>query len=53
MYKKKTQVHCKKCGYVDIDDTKFLNIEEDYKGADLYYFICKKCGKKGKSNIYT
>jgi hypothetical protein len=30
----------------------FLNIEEDFYGADLVTFTCPKCNEVHKSNIY-
>ena len=53
MYKKTFYVYCDNCGRIPVDDTDFVNIEEDCMGRDLYKFICKKCGKQGKSNVYS
>lgn len=43
---------CKNCGKVPVDDTEFVNIEEDYMGRDSYTFICNECGEKSTSNVY-
>ena len=50
-YKKKIQVRCKKCGFVNEDDTEFINIEEDFQGADVLTFKCK-CGTVNKSRRF-
>jgi hypothetical protein len=50
-YKKEMQVNCPKCGWVDQKDVEFLNIEEDFQGADVLTFKCL-CGKVRKSRIY-
>ena len=45
------KVICKKCGYVDENDTEFINIEEDFQGADVLTFKCK-CGEVRKSRRF-
>jgi len=52
LYNKKFQVHCNKCGWIDEDDTKSLNIEEDIQGADVLTFECPKCDGIKKSRVY-
>lgn len=51
-YKKRIQVRCSECGWIDEDRTEFINIEEDFQGADILTFKCPKCGKVRKSRRY-
>lgn len=51
-YKRKFEVHCTDCGWIDQDKTKFVNIEEDMQGADVLTFVCPKCGETKKSRVY-
>lgn len=51
-YKKKIKVRCEKCGWIDENDTEFIDISEDFQGADLLTFKCKKCGTKSTSRRY-
>jgi len=49
-YERVIRVHCKKClEWIDEKDTKFVDIEEDFQGADVLTFICPKCGTQQKS----
>ena len=50
--KKRIQVRCSKCGWIDENDTEFVNIEEDMQGADILTFICPKCKNEQKSRRY-
>ena len=51
-YRTRIQVRCSECGWVDEDDTEFVNIEEDFQGADQLTFICNKCNTQSKSKRY-
>jgi len=47
------QVKCSECGWINEEDTEFVNIEEDFQGADLLTFICPKCKMERKSRRYS
>ena len=51
-FKKLIQVRCIKCGWIDEDKTEFVNIEEDFQGADVLTFICPVCKKARTSRRY-
>jgi len=46
------RVRCKTCGWIDEKKTEFVNIEEDFQGADILTFICPTCKEKQKSRRY-
>lgn len=53
VHERKPKVHCKNCpAWVNVDDTEFINIEEDFQGADLMTFECPHCNTKQKSRIF-
>lgn len=37
---------------LEVEDVKFLNVEEDIFGCDVLTFVCPLCGKTHKSNVY-
>lgn len=39
--------------WVDVEDVKFLNIEEDVQGRDVMTFECPKCGESHKSLVFA
>lgn len=45
------KVNCKECGWVEEKKVEFLNIEEDFDGADILTFKCL-CGEERKSRRY-
>jgi hypothetical protein len=45
------QVRCPKCGLVDVDTVKCLNIEEGMQGEDIVTFECS-CGTEAESAVY-
>jgi SPX domain protein involved in polyphosphate accumulation len=49
----KIKVHCPEDGWVDEQDTEFVNIEEDIQGADILTFICPHCKQQRKSRRYA
>lgn len=49
-YEKRIKVMCSKCGWINEKDVEFVNIEEDFQGADILTFICPMCGQKRKSH---
>jgi RNase P subunit RPR2 len=50
---RKIQVFCKHCQmWVNEENTKFVNIEEDMQGADILTFVCSDCGQTSKSRRY-
>ena len=52
-YEKKITVFCSKCGRIDEKDTEFINIEEDFQGADKLTFRCKACKTVSTSRRYS
>jgi RNA polymerase subunit RPABC4/transcription elongation factor Spt4 len=53
-YKKVVKVNCKKCRrWVDEDLTTFVNIEEDFQGADVLTYICPYCRTEQKSKRFA
>tara|TARA_Y100000310_G_C20626084_1_gene785969 strand:+ start:130 stop:492 length:363 start_codon:yes stop_codon:yes gene_type:complete len=48
----KIEVNCSKCGKIDEADTEFVNIEEDFQGADVLTFICPDCHTEQKSRRF-
>lgn len=52
-YKKTINVHCSNCPtWVDEDKVKFVDIEEDFQGADVLTFICPHCNTQQKSRRF-
>lgn len=50
----KDSVYCSTCGkMVDVKNTDYLNIEEDFYGRDLMTFKCHECGTEQESNVYS
>lgn len=45
------QVRCPQCGWVDLQDTSPLNIEEGPQGEDLVTFRCRACGSEDVSVV--
>lgn len=46
------QVRCKHCNkWVDVDETEFIDISEDFQGYDLMKFKHKKCGTVSESRV--
>ena len=39
--------------WVDVEDVKFLNIEEDVQGRDVMTFECPNCGESHKSLVFA
>lgn len=49
---------CEKSGmtkyeWLDVEDVKFLNIEEDVQGRDVMTFECPICGESHKSLVFN
>ena len=52
-YRKRIQVFCSHCKmWINEEDVKFINIEEDIQGADILTFVCPDCGQTSKSRRY-
>lgn len=52
-YKKKINVNCTQCRkWVDEDLTTFVDIEEDFQGADILTFVCPYCRTEQKSKRF-
>jgi len=52
-YEKVINVHCATCHrFVDEKLTTFINIEEDFQGADKLTFICPYCRKQQTSRRF-
>lgn len=52
-YERKPKVHCVNCKvFVNVDETEFVNIEEDIQGVDVMTYICPHCKKEQKSKIF-
>jgi hypothetical protein len=50
---RKAKVHCSNCpAFVNQDETKFINIEEDTQGVDVLTFECPYCNTEQKSRIF-
>lgn len=45
------QVYCPHCGWVDVQDTELLNVEEGMQGEDRATFICNECGNENVSVV--
>ena len=46
-------VRCPACGEDHMANAvEFLNIEEDFMGRDLLYYVCPITGAPTKSNVY-
>ena len=49
---RKPEVYCSTCKkQVRVDNTEFLNIEEDIQGRDTMTFICGDCDTQQKSVV--
>lgn len=52
-YEKKIRVNCGKCHkWINEKDTEFVDIEEDFQGADVLTFICPICKTEQKSRRF-
>ena len=52
-FKKEIQVYCSECkDWLYEKDVEFINIEEDFQGADILTFKCPHCGSIKKSRRY-
>lgn len=52
-YKKKIKVNCSKCHkWIDEEKVIFMNIEEDFEGADMLTFKCPICKTEQKSRRF-
>ena len=53
-FRKEVQVYCKDCGDWWLEkEVKFINIEEDFQGADVLTFECPGCESEQKSRRYA
>jgi len=46
------QVFCSTCGWVDVEDVDFVDIEEGPQGEDRMEFVCHECGETHESAVY-
>lgn len=52
-YRKVIKVYCSNCKeWYSEKKVEFLNIEEDFQGADVLTFKCHVCGEHQKSRRY-
>jgi endogenous inhibitor of DNA gyrase (YacG/DUF329 family) len=52
-YEKKIKVNCGKCHkWIDETEVIFVNIEEDFEGADMLTFKCPFCKTEQKSRRF-
>ena len=46
-------VKCPECGQEhETEEVKFLNVEEDIQGRDVFYYVCPVTEKETKSLVY-
>lgn len=51
--KPQAMVYCRGCGNEHtVEEVEFVDIEEDWRGADLMTFICPDTFTEEKSNVY-
>jgi len=49
--KRVIKVKCRRCKHdFDEEDVEFVNVEEDFFGADILTFVCPECGQTTTSN---
>jgi len=53
-FKKSITVKCSNCQrWVDENKVEFINVEEDFQGADILTFKCPKCNTEQRSRRYA
>lgn len=49
-----SMVNCTECGGMHrTHDVEFLNIEEDWKGRDVFHYVCPATQVPSQAHVYT